>query len=621
MKKIKYFVLGLMLVLIALPAQTAFAQQSVCGNTYVVQSGDSLREIAQMCGTTVQSILNLNPGISNPNLIYTGQVLNLQPGNNQGQLPIPGTGAVTPQTGAGRVNSPLYIVKPGDTFTYLASRLNTTEQALRDANPQLNGENQLSIGQVLVKPGSQNQLPAIAVSPITGLPGSQVTVAGFGFNDNIDLQVGVGLPGQAYTLLETVNTGNNGRFKANVSVPSQFNIGQTIVFVADNTNHAGIEAISNLFYVVSPNQRSGALQYRIEPGDTLSYISNLFGVSIAQIKDANPQIPASNRIIAGNYIVIPAPGQQGVPGTGGTPQQQNQPSIAILPKSPSPGQRVFVLATGFPANSTVDVLMGAPGAPAAVAENVDTGAFGVVYTSLMVPQNPSASQPWVVYATTRDRSVSVVSQTFNLSGIPSTGGTNFPSSGPAQDLGNPVWVDDFNTGTNWLISNGTYTDASIENGRLALTANTGADGWRITWPVVSNYYLQATETTGQCNPDDRYGLFVQVPVSRNAAQTGYLYGFTCNGQYFLREWNSGGGQYLIAPTASSAINTGDNATNEIGIAVAPDGQMALYANGQMLTQISDTTYTGQGRFGLFVGSPTQQDFTVYVDRIAYWNLP
>ncbi len=620
MKPIKYFVLGLMLVLIALPVQPAFAQQSVCGSTYVVQNGDSLREIAQMCGTTVQSILNLNPGISNPNLIYTGQVLNLQPGNNQGQVPIPSTGAVVPQTGAGRLNSPLYVVKPGDTFSYLASRLNTTEQALRSANPRVENESQLQVGQVLVKPGYENLLPAIAVSPRTGVPGSQVTLYGFGFDNNVDLQIGVGVPGQASTGLETVNTGSNGNFKVTVNVPTSFGLGQTLVFVADNPDTSNIEAISNLFYAVNPTNRAGALQYRIEPGDTLSYLANEFGVSIQDILNANPQVASSGTIIAGNYIVIPAPGQQGVPGTGGTPQQ-NQPSIAILPKNPNPGQRVFVLATGFPADTTVDVLMGAPGAPAAVADSVDTGAFGVVYTSLTVPQNPSTSQPWVVYVTTRDRSVSVVSQTFNVTGIPSTGGPSFPSSGPAAQLGNPVWVDNFNTGTNWLISNGAFTNASIDNGRMALTANTGADGWRITWPVVSNYYLQATEITGQCAPDDRYGLFVQVPVSRNAAQVGYLYGFTCSGQYFLREWNGGSGQYLIAPTASNSINTGANASNDIGIAVAPDGQMALYANGQLLAQVTDTTYTGQGRFGLFAGSPTNANFTVYVDQIAYWNLP
>ncbi len=619
MKQFKFLVLGLMLVLIALPAQTAFAQQNVCGNTYVVQNGDSLQKIAQTCGTTVQSILNLNPGISNPNLIYPGQVLTLQPGSSATAVPIPSTGGV-PVTGAGTSSSPLYIVKPGDNLSYLASRLNTTVSALQSANPQLQNNNQLTVGEVLIKPGRQNELPAIAASPITGVPGSTVTVTGFGFAKNTNLQIGVGQPGQVANTLTTISTDNNGNFSVTVSVPNSVSIGQTVVFVAANPNNGNVEALSNLYYVGIPSQRNGSLNYLVQPGDTLSYLSQLFGVTIQQIMAANPQIPSSGTIYTGQYIVIPAPGSQGLPGTGGIPQTGNQPSIAILPKNPAPGERVFVLATGFPTNTSVDVLMGQPGSPAAVTDTVNTGDLGVVFTNLVVPSNPQATQPWVVYVATRDRSVSVVSNTFTL-GIPSTGGVSFPSGNPDQQLGNPVWTDNFATGTNWLISNGTYTNASVSNGQMTLTANTGADGWRITWPAVSNYYLQSTETTGQCSPDDRYGLFVQVPVSRTAPQTGYLYGLTCNGQYFLRRWDSGGGVYLIQPTASNAINTGDNATNTIGIAVASNGQMALYANGQLLTQTTDTTYAGQGRFGVFVGSPTQHNFTVYISRIGYWNLP
>ncbi|WP_099205901.1 LysM peptidoglycan-binding domain-containing protein [Scatolibacter rhodanostii] len=43
-------------------------------NTYTVQSGDTLSGIASRYGTTYQNLANLN-GIANPNLIYPGQVL------------------------------------------------------------------------------------------------------------------------------------------------------------------------------------------------------------------------------------------------------------------------------------------------------------------------------------------------------------------------------------------------------------------------------------------------------------------------------------------------------------------------------------------------------------------
>jgi protein involved in polysaccharide export with SLBB domain len=48
-----------------------------CGDTYVVQPGNYLAQIAAYCGTTVASILALNPQIIYPSLIYPGQVLRL----------------------------------------------------------------------------------------------------------------------------------------------------------------------------------------------------------------------------------------------------------------------------------------------------------------------------------------------------------------------------------------------------------------------------------------------------------------------------------------------------------------------------------------------------------------
>lgn len=45
--------------------------------TYVVKSGDTLHSIARRHGTTVGRILQLNPQIKNPNLIFPGQVIQL----------------------------------------------------------------------------------------------------------------------------------------------------------------------------------------------------------------------------------------------------------------------------------------------------------------------------------------------------------------------------------------------------------------------------------------------------------------------------------------------------------------------------------------------------------------
>jgi len=47
-------------------------------STYVVQRGDTLSSIARRFGTTVQTLLNLNPQITNPNVIFPGQVIRVR---------------------------------------------------------------------------------------------------------------------------------------------------------------------------------------------------------------------------------------------------------------------------------------------------------------------------------------------------------------------------------------------------------------------------------------------------------------------------------------------------------------------------------------------------------------
>ena len=58
---------------------TETSENSSTENTivYTVKRGDTLSEIAQKFGTTVSSIVSLNPIIKNPNLIYAGQYLRI----------------------------------------------------------------------------------------------------------------------------------------------------------------------------------------------------------------------------------------------------------------------------------------------------------------------------------------------------------------------------------------------------------------------------------------------------------------------------------------------------------------------------------------------------------------
>lgn len=103
--------------------------------TYVVQSGDTLSRIAARFGTTVQELAQLND-ISNPNLIYIGEVLKLPVSNSVKS----GASSNQYQT--------TYVVQSGDTLSGIAARFGTTVQYLARINGILN-PNLIYVGQIL----------------------------------------------------------------------------------------------------------------------------------------------------------------------------------------------------------------------------------------------------------------------------------------------------------------------------------------------------------------------------------------------------------------------------------------------------------------------------------------
>lgn len=93
---------------------------------YTVQSGDTLSAIAQRYNTTYQKIASDN-GISNPDLIYPGQVLAI-------------TGPIE--------ELQYYTVQSGDTLSEIAQRYNTTYQKIANDNG-ISNPNLIYPGQVL----------------------------------------------------------------------------------------------------------------------------------------------------------------------------------------------------------------------------------------------------------------------------------------------------------------------------------------------------------------------------------------------------------------------------------------------------------------------------------------
>jgi hypothetical protein len=193
------------------------------------------------------------------------------------------------------------------------------------------------------------------------------------------------------------------------------------------------------------------------------------------------------------------------------------------------------------------------------------------------------------------------------------------SGDPVPALGQATWRDTFESGGGWNLGEDSFTEAKVEDGNFVLTGFTTADGWRLTWPEVEDVYLEASIRTKTCESSDEYGLMLRVP-DVHEADRGYLFGFTCDGRYFLRLWDGEDMNTLIGSTAIAAIQAGSDKTNRIGVWSEGD-DLTLYANGTLLVRITDETLPVKGGFGYFIGARKTPEFTVESSEIAYWNLP
>ncbi|MEB7736225.1 LysM peptidoglycan-binding domain-containing protein [Enterococcus hirae] len=108
-----------------LPDSTTVAEQPST-TTHIVQYGETLSSIATQYGTTYQALASLN-GLSNPNMIYAGQVLKVS-----------GVASATRT----------YTVQYGDNLSSIATNLGTIYQSLAQQNG-LSNPNLIYPGQVL----------------------------------------------------------------------------------------------------------------------------------------------------------------------------------------------------------------------------------------------------------------------------------------------------------------------------------------------------------------------------------------------------------------------------------------------------------------------------------------
>lgn len=211
--------------------------------SYTVKSGDTLSGIASRYNTTVNQIVSLNQ-LSNPNLIYVGQVLKLK--NSQTTNSSSSSSSSTAATTVGT-----YTVKAGDTLSAIASRYSTSSSTLASLN-SLSNPNLVYVGQVLKV--SSNASTSSSTS--SSANSTVTTAASYTVKAGDTLSAIAAKYGTTYQALASTNS---------ISNPNDIYVGQ-VIKVSATATAASSQAAS------STNSNGS---YTVKSGDTL------YGIALA----------------------------------------------------------------------------------------------------------------------------------------------------------------------------------------------------------------------------------------------------------------------------------------------------------------------------------------------------
>ena len=126
---------------------------------HIVQPGESLTRIASRYDVPVWSIIQAN-NISNPSLLYVGQVLSVS-------TVVPDDGGAAPLVTPGQ-GTDVYVVQSGDTLNKIAAAFSVTLSEILSAN-NIADPNQIEVGQHIA-------IPAIDIPSPTVYAGKQIVV-------------------------------------------------------------------------------------------------------------------------------------------------------------------------------------------------------------------------------------------------------------------------------------------------------------------------------------------------------------------------------------------------------------------------------------------------------------
>lgn len=363
-----------------------------CGNTYAVQYGDWIAKIANYCGISVDELLTLNPQVSNPDLIYVGQLLRLSTDVSLSSL---GTYTVPTNTGYARVAVSATRAVPGDTIT--------------------------------------------------------VTVSGFPANAEIDYRVGP--RGSDPSVIYDGTVSSTGTASQVITIPSDADYGEYWTVKVVTTSQASIVQVTSAsIYISTTSSTSYTNGYvsvsatRAVVGDSITvsvsgfpastdidYRVSKYGSSFVAVYDGTTTSSGtSSQVITvpsdanvGEYWVVQVittglssitKGTSPLIYIGTTSTTSTTAKVSLSTTSASASGTVTVTASGFPANADIDFRLGKSGADPSVLYDGKTDANGAASQVVTIPSSAVSGENWVVRVVTTElkTATSVTSHTIHI---------------------------------------------------------------------------------------------------------------------------------------------------------------------------------------------------------------
>lgn len=164
-------------------------------------------------------------------------------------------------------------------------------------------------------------------------------------------------------------------------------------------------------------------------------------------------------------------------------------------------------------------------------------------------------------------------------------------------------------------SNPNGVELGIENGVYrAYTMNEGFV-WALNEQPHEDVFLQVEAVPLTIHFGNAYGIMCRADVANNG--DGYYFMINANGYYSIRMGQGNDVLPLVDWTPSDLIHS-EIDQNTIG-AVCIDNQLAMYVNGELLSEVTDSSYES-GLTGIAIAAAPHSDVDVAFDNLMIYQV-